>query len=42
MKAKLYLENGTIFEGESFGALGTLYAEVVFNPGMTGYEEILT
>lgn len=42
MKAKLYLENGTIFEGESFGALGTLYAEVVFNTGMTGYEEILT
>ena len=42
MKATLYLEDGNVFEGESFGAEGTLIGEVVFNTGMTGYQEILT
>ena len=42
MKAILALEDGTIFEGESLGAAGRTYGEVVFNTGMTGYQEILT
>lgn len=42
MKARLYLEDGTLFEGVSFGAKTTLFGEVVFNTGMTGYQEILT
>ena len=42
MKAILALEDGTIFEGEALGAEGRTYGEVVFNTGMTGYQEILT
>src|SRR5207244_2798886 len=42
MKAILALEDGTIFEGQAFGAEGRAYGEVVFNTGMTGYQEILT
>jgi len=42
MKATLLLEDGRIFYGESFGAQGTAIGEVVFNTGMTGYQEILT
>jgi carbamoyl-phosphate synthase small subunit len=42
MKAKLVLENGTIFTGESFGANGEMTGEVVFNTSITGYQEILT
>src|SRR5438445_10265831 len=42
MKATLALEDGTVFEGESLGAAGRAYGEVVFNTGMTGYQEILT
>ncbi len=42
MKAILALEDGTIFEGESLGAPGRTIGEVVFNTGMTGYQEILT
>jgi len=42
MKAILALEDGTIFEGQSLGAAGRAYGEVVFNTGMTGYQEILT
>ncbi len=42
MKAILALEDGTYFEGESLGAPGRSYGEVVFNTGMTGYQEILT
>jgi len=42
MKGKLILENGTIFEGNIFGYLEESIGEVVFNTGMTGYEEILT
>jgi len=40
--AKLALEDGTVFEGQSFGAKGTAFGEVVFNTSMTGYQEILT
>src|SRR5205085_8248565 len=42
MKAILALEDGTVFEGRSLGADGRTYGEVVFNTGMTGYQEILT
>ncbi len=42
MKAKLVLENGVEFTGESFGAAGETTGEVVFNTSMTGYQEILT
>lgn len=41
-KALLVLESGCVFEGESFGALGETFGEVVFNTSMTGYQEILT
>ena len=42
MKAILVLEDGTTFEGISFGASGEITGEVVFNTSMTGYQEILT
>jgi len=42
MKGKLILENGIIFEGNIFGFLEESVGEVVFNTGMTGYQEILT
>ncbi len=42
MKAKLALEDGTVFAGESFGAEGEKSGEVVFNTAMSGYQEILT
>jgi carbamoyl-phosphate synthase small subunit len=42
MKAILLLEDGTVFEGTSFGAKGQRCGEVVFNTSMTGYQEILT
>jgi carbamoyl-phosphate synthase small subunit len=40
--ALLALEDGTIFRGEAFGAEGERPGEVVFNTGMTGYQEVLT
>jgi len=42
MKAKLILENGTVFEGKGFGYMKETVGEVVFNTSMTGYQEILT
>lgn len=42
MKAILALEDGTIFYGNSFGVTGEMIGEIVFNTGMTGYQEILT
>jgi carbamoyl-phosphate synthase small subunit len=42
LKAVLLLEDGTVFEGTSFGAKGTRCGEVVFNTSMSGYQEILT
>ena len=41
-KASLLLDDGRIFEGLSFGAVGQSIGEVCFNTGMTGYQEILT
>ncbi|HTZ18464.1 MAG TPA: glutamine-hydrolyzing carbamoyl-phosphate synthase small subunit [Dissulfurispiraceae bacterium] len=41
-KALLVLSDGTVFEGNSFGAPGETIGEVVFNTSMTGYQEILT
>ncbi len=41
-KALLVLADGTVFEGQSFGAEGETIGEVVFNTSMTGYQEILT
>ena len=40
--AILALEDGTVFRGEAFGAIGERVGEVVFNTSMTGYQEILT
>ena len=42
MQATLALEDGTIFTGESCGARGECYGEVVFNTSITGYQEIFT
>ncbi len=42
MNAKLILENGMVFEGRAFGYLEETVGEVVFNTGMTGYQEVLT
>ncbi len=42
MKGKLILENGMSFEGKIFGELGETVGELVFNTGMTGYQELLT
>ncbi len=41
-KAKLFLQDGTVFEGTSFGAEREVAGEVVFNTGMVGYPESLT
>jgi carbamoyl-phosphate synthase small subunit len=40
--AKLALEDGTVFAGVAFGAIGEVDGEVCFNTSMTGYQEILT
>ena len=40
--AKLILNNGIVFPGFSFGASGTAVGEIVFNTGMTGYQEVIT
>ncbi|WP_019508433.1 glutamine-hydrolyzing carbamoyl-phosphate synthase small subunit [Pleurocapsa sp. PCC 7319] len=40
--ALLVLADGTSYSGWSFGAQGTAVGEVVFNTGMTGYQEVLT
>lgn len=42
MNAVLALEDGKLFEGQSFGAEGETEGEAVFNTGMSGYQEILT
>lgn len=41
-KAILALEDGTVFDGTSFGAATTQTGEICFNTSMTGYQEILT
>ncbi|MGD1857474.1 MAG: glutamine-hydrolyzing carbamoyl-phosphate synthase small subunit [Leptolyngbyaceae cyanobacterium] len=40
--ALLVLADGSVFRGWSFGATGTVVGEIVFNTGMTGYQEVLT
>jgi carbamoyl-phosphate synthase small subunit len=40
--ALLALEDGTSFRGRAFGAAGESFGEVVFNTGMSGYQEVLT
>lgn len=42
MKGRLILENGMIFQGKLFGSLVDSVGELVFNTGMTGYQELLT
>lgn len=42
MNRQLILEDGTIFEGEAFGSSEERIGEVVFNTGMTGYQETLS
>ena len=41
-QAILALEDGTVFEGKSFGAQKDRLGEVVFNTAITGYQEIFT
>jgi carbamoyl-phosphate synthase small subunit len=41
-KAVLALEDGTVFEGRSFGAQKDSFGEVVFNTAITGYQEVFT
>ncbi|MDR1522223.1 MAG: carbamoyl phosphate synthase small subunit [Streptococcaceae bacterium] len=41
-KRLLTLENGRIFEGKAFGADTIVTGELVFNTGMTGYQESIT
>jgi carbamoyl-phosphate synthase small subunit len=38
----LVLEDGVTFRGEAYGAGGEAFGEMVFNTGMTGYQETLT
>lgn len=42
MKKQLILEDGTIFIGKGFGSDTETMGEVVFNTGMTGYQEIIS
>ena len=42
MQAILALEDGHFFEGRTFTGNGDIGGEVIFNTGMTGYQEILT
>jgi len=41
-KAYLVLDDGSIFEGESWACEGETFGEAVFSTGMTGYQETLT
>ncbi|WP_393085613.1 glutamine-hydrolyzing carbamoyl-phosphate synthase small subunit [Streptomyces sp. LN704] len=40
--AVLVLEDGRIFRGRAYGAVGVTFGEAVFSTGMTGYQETLT
>lgn len=42
MKALIALEDGAVFEGESFTGPGETSGEIVFNTSMSGYQEVLT
>ena len=41
-QAYLVMEDGTVYEGQSFGAERDSYGELVFSTSMTGYQEALT
>lgn len=41
-KAMLVLEDGTVFEGDTFGKVGEAIGETVFYTGVVGYQEVLT
>lgn len=41
-KRHLILEDGTVFEGYGFGSEEVSKGEIVFNTGMTGYQEVIT
>jgi len=41
-EARLILEDGSVYEGESFGSAANAIGEVVFNTSLTGYQEIAT
>jgi carbamoyl-phosphate synthase small subunit len=41
-RALLVLEDGSVFEGTAFAGSGETMGEVVFNTGMTGYQEVIT
>lgn len=41
-KAILVLQDGTYFEGNAIGKIGTTTGEICFNTGMTGYQEVFT
>ncbi|MBI3138881.1 MAG: glutamine-hydrolyzing carbamoyl-phosphate synthase small subunit [Sphingobacteriales bacterium] len=40
--AVLLLADGTVHQGQAFGAIGTSTGEICFNTGMTGYQEVFT
>jgi len=42
VRAVIALEDGSLYAGEGFGAMGMQVGEVVFNTSMTGYQELLT
>ncbi|WP_309545193.1 carbamoyl-phosphate synthase domain-containing protein, partial [Halobacillus trueperi] len=39
---QLVLEDGTVFVGEGFGSERETVGEVVFNTGMSGYQEVIS
>jgi len=41
-QAILLLEDGSVYYGKAFGAIGTTGGELCFNTGMTGYQEVFT
>ncbi|MFF1282747.1 glutamine-hydrolyzing carbamoyl-phosphate synthase small subunit [Streptomyces sp. NPDC058299] len=42
LPAVLVLEDGRLFRGRAYGAVGETFGEAVFSTGMTGYQETLT
>ena len=40
--AAVLLEDGTLYHGQGFGSPGAVFGEIVFNTGMTGYQEVVT
>jgi carbamoyl-phosphate synthase small subunit len=41
-RALLVLEDGSVYHGYAFAGRGEVFGEVVFNTGMTGYQEVIT